>query len=149
MFGLEDKVILVTGGNRGIGVVIVERLTMLGAKVAYTYRSEPGPAAALVMCCRCARSAAMEVAIAHVEEKLGAIYGVVLNAGITKDNLFPNISVEDRYTVIDTNLNGVYNTAPLCPSYMRGAAGRSSLSVRLSANRAISVRPTTRSPKQR
>lgn len=123
MFGLEDKVILVTGGNRGIGAAIVERLTMLGAKVAYTYRSEPGPAAALVMRADVTDPAAMAAAVAQVEENLGAIYGVVLNAGITKDNLFPNISVEDWYTVIDTNLNGVYNTLrPIVPQlYARGS----------------------------
>ena len=123
MFGLEGKVIFVTGGNRGIGAAIVEVLTQLGATVAYTYRSEPGPTAALAIQADVTDPASMEEAIAKVETELGAIYGVVLNAGITKDNLFSNISVEDWYAVIDTNLNGVFNTLrPIVPKlYARGS----------------------------
>ncbi|HRW07299.1 MAG TPA: SDR family oxidoreductase [Caldilineaceae bacterium] len=122
MFGLEDKVIFVTGGNRGIGAAIVETLTDLGAKVAYTYRSEPGPDAALAIKADVTDPASMEAAAAQIEEEIGEIYGVVLNAGITKDNLFPNISVADWYAVIDTNLNGVFNTLrPIVPKlYERG-----------------------------
>ncbi|MCB0111492.1 MAG: SDR family oxidoreductase [Caldilineaceae bacterium] len=122
MFGLEDKVIFVTGGNRGIGAAIVETLTDLGAKVAYTYRSEPGPDAALAIKADVTDPASMEAAAVQIENEIGEIYGVVLNAGITKDNLFPNISVDDWYAVIDTNLNGVFNTLrPIVPKlYERG-----------------------------
>ena len=122
MFGLEDKVIFVTGGNRGIGAAIVAVLTQLGAKVAYTYRSEPGPDAALAIKADVTDPASMEAAFTKVENEIGPVYGVVLNAGITKDNLFPNISVEDWYAVIDTNLNGVFNTLrPIVPKlYERG-----------------------------
>lgn len=110
MFGLEDKVIFVTGGNRGIGASIVETLMNLNAKVVYTYRSEPGPDAALAIKADVTDPQSMSDAITRTEEEVGEIYGVVLNAGITKDNLFPNITVEDWYAVIDTNLNGVFNT---------------------------------------
>ena len=122
MFGLEDKVIFVTGGNRGIGASIVEILNNLGAKVAYTYRSEPGPDAALAIRADVTDPASMIAAVDQVEREVGEIYGVVLNAGITKDNLFPNISVADWYAVIDTNLNGVFNTLhPIVPKlYGRG-----------------------------
>ncbi|MEZ4863120.1 MAG: SDR family oxidoreductase [Caldilineaceae bacterium] len=122
MFGLEDKIILVTGGNRGIGAAIVETLNQLGAKVAYTYRSSPGPDAALTLKADVTDPASMEAAVTKIEEELGPIYGVVLNAGITKDNLFPKISVEDWYAVIDTNLNGIFNTLrPIVPKlYERG-----------------------------
>lgn len=122
MFGLEGKVILVTGGNRGIGAAIVEVLRQLGAKVAYTYRSTPGPHAALAIQADVTDPASMAAAVAQIETEIGPIYGVVLNAGITKDNLFSNISVEDWYTVIDTNLNGVFNTLrPIVPKlYERG-----------------------------
>jgi acetoacetyl-CoA reductase/3-oxoacyl-[acyl-carrier protein] reductase len=123
MFGLEGKVIFVTGGNRGIGASIVEILNKLGAKVAYTYRSEPGPDAALTLQADITDPAAMTAAIEQVEREVGPIYGVVLNAGITKDNLFPNISIEDWHAVIDTNLNGAFNTLqPIVPKlYERGS----------------------------
>lgn len=123
MFGLEGKVIFVTGGNRGIGAAIVGILTQVGATVAYTYRSTPGPDAALVIPADVTVPASMEAAVAQVEAEIGPIYGVVLNAGITKDNLFPNISVEDWYAVIDTNLNGIFNTLrPIVPKlYARGS----------------------------
>ena len=62
MFGLEDKVIFVTGGNRGIGAAIVEVLNRLGARVAYTYRSEPGPGAALTLRADVTSPAAMAAA---------------------------------------------------------------------------------------
>ena len=123
MFGLDDKIILVTGGNRGIGAAIVETLIHLGAKVAYTYRSEPGPDAALAIQADVTNPQSMAEAINRVESEIGPIYGVVLNAGITKDNLFSNISVADWHTVIDTNLNGVFNTLqPIVPKlYERGS----------------------------
>lgn len=123
MFGLEGKIILVTGGNRGIGAAIVEMLNDLGAKVVYTYRSAPGPDAALALQADVTDPASMEAAVQRIEEEIGPIYGVVLNAGITKDNLFSNLSVEDWYSVIDTNLNGVFNTLrPIIPKlYERGS----------------------------
>lgn len=123
MFGLEDKIILVTGGNRGIGAAIVETLNHLGAKVAYTYRREPGPDAALAIQADVTNPASMAAAINRVESEIGPIYGVVLNAGITKDNLFSNISMADWHAVIDTNLNGVFNTLqPIVPKlYERGS----------------------------
>lgn len=116
MFDLEDRVIFVTGGNRGIGAAIVEFLNELGAKVAYTYRSSPGPDAALALRADVTNPDSMAETVARVEEEVGPIFGVVPNAGITKDGLFPNISVEDWNAVIDTNLNGVYNTIrPIIP----------------------------------
>ena len=116
MFDLEDRVILVTGGNRGIGAAIVEFLNELGAKVAYTYRSSPGPDAALALRADVTNPDSMVETVDRIEEEVGPIFGVVPNAGITKDGLFPNISIDDWYAVIDTNLNGVYNTIrPIVP----------------------------------
>lgn len=122
-FGLQDRVIFVTGGNRGIGAAIVEVLNKTGARVVYTYRSEPGPAAELAFRADVTDPASMEEAVDRTENEIGPIFGVVLNAGITKDNLFPKISVEDWYVVINTNLNGIFNTLrPIVPRlYARGS----------------------------
>jgi acetoacetyl-CoA reductase/3-oxoacyl-[acyl-carrier protein] reductase len=115
--GLEGKVVLVTGGNRGIGAAIVSLLEELGTKVAYTYRSDSiAQNKALAIQADVTDSAAMEKAAQQVEEKLGPIYGIVANAGITRDNFFPKLKTDDWDAVIDTNLKGVYNTLmPVIP----------------------------------
>jgi acetoacetyl-CoA reductase/3-oxoacyl-[acyl-carrier protein] reductase len=115
--GLEDKVVLVTGGNRGIGAAIVNLLEELGTQVAYTYRSDPNiQSGALAIPADVTDSAAMAAVAATVEEKLGPIYGVVANAGITRDNFFPKLTVDDWDAVIETNLKGMYNTLiPVIP----------------------------------
>ena len=121
--GLEDKVVLVTGGNRGIGAAIVGLLEELGTKVAYTHRSElNSPHGALAIPADVTDSAAMEAVAEKVEQKLGPIYGIVANAGITQDNLFHKLTTEDWDTVINTNVKGVYNTLmPVIPKmYERG-----------------------------
>lgn len=114
--GLEDKVVLVTGGNRGIGAAIVALLEELGAKVAYTYRTSPIISGALTIPADVTDPAVMVAVAEQVEQKLGPIYGVVANAGITRDNFFPKLTAEDWGAVIDTNLKGVYNTLmPVIP----------------------------------
>jgi acetoacetyl-CoA reductase len=121
--GLEDKVVLVTGGNRGIGAAIVSLLEKLGTKVAYTHRSERNsPHGALAIPADVTDSAAMEAVAEKVEQKLGPIYGIVANAGITQDNFFHKLTTEDWEAVIDTNVKGVYNTLmPVIPKmYERG-----------------------------
>jgi acetoacetyl-CoA reductase/3-oxoacyl-[acyl-carrier protein] reductase len=116
MFGLEGKVILVTGGNRGIGAAIVSLLTDLEAQVAYTYRSEPGPKGLLPIRADVTDAVAMQAATQQIERDLGPIYGVVTNAGITDDALLSRMSSEKWRAVIDTNLNGVFNTiSPIMP----------------------------------
>jgi len=101
--GLEDRVILVTGGNRGIGAAIVNLLLELGAKVAYTYRNDYNPLmGSLAIPDDVTDQAAMEAVTQKVEEKLGPIYGVVANAGITRDNFSPKLTTADWDAVIDT-----------------------------------------------
>ena len=122
MFGLEEKVVLVTGGNRGIGAACVEMLEQHGAKVAYTYRSSPGEVGTLALQADVTSGDSMQETVDKVERELGPIFGVVANAGITNDGLFSKITDEKWYSVIDTNLNGVYNTLkPIIPGmYERG-----------------------------
>jgi acetoacetyl-CoA reductase/3-oxoacyl-[acyl-carrier protein] reductase len=115
--GLDGKVILVTGGNRGIGAAIAILLTDLGAQVAYTCRSQPSTSThGLALQADVTDPAAMDKAAEEVEQALGPIYGVVANAGITRDNFFPKLSLEDWDAVLDTNLKGVFNTLkPVVP----------------------------------
>ena len=115
--GLEGKVIVVTGGNRGIGAAIVSKLLELGAKVAYTYRSSPAPdSSALGIQADVTDPVAMEKMAAQVEAELGPVYGVVANAGINRDNFYPKLTTDDWDAVIDTNLKGINNTLkPLIP----------------------------------
>ena len=122
MLGLEDRVVLVTGGNRGIGAAIVKKLQGLGAKVAYTYRSRATDGDAVAVKADVTDPSSMERVVAKVESELGSIYGVVANAGITDDALFSRMSHDKWQGVIDTNLNGVFNTLkPIVPLlYERG-----------------------------
>lgn len=124
MFGLEDKVVLVTGGNRGIGAAIVKNLEELGAKVAYNYRSKPGEAGTLAIQADVTNLEQMQAMAKRVEDELGPVFGVVANAGLTRDGLFPNITPEAWHEIINANLTGVYNTLnPIIPGMYERKAG--------------------------
>lgn len=111
MLGLEDKVVLVTGGNHGIGAAIVEVLEDFGAKVAYNYRSEPGPRGSLGVKVDVTDPEGMNAFAEQVENELGPIYGTVANAGVIKDNLILRMPDEDWDFVVNVNLKGAFNTA--------------------------------------
>ena len=123
--GLEGKVVLVTGGSRGIGAATVSLLKELGAQVAYTYRNDANcHDGTLALQADVTEPTMMAEATAAVEQKLGPIYGVVANAGITRDSFFPKLTVGDWDAVIDTNLKGIYNTlVPIIPKLYERRAG--------------------------
>lgn len=103
-----SRVVLVTGGNRGIGKSIAETFIAAGYKVAVTVRSGGGPAGALAVQADVRDAAALDAAFAEIEEKLGPVEILVANAGITKDTLLMRMTDEEFEEVIDTNLSGSF-----------------------------------------
>lgn len=103
-----SRVALVTGGNRGIGFAIAERLLADGFAVAVTARSGEGPAGALTVRADVTDSASLDAAFSEVEQQLGPVEIVVANAGITKDTLLLRMNEEDFDSVVNTNLGGTF-----------------------------------------
>jgi 3-oxoacyl-[acyl-carrier protein] reductase len=103
-----DRVVLVTGGNRGIGRAIAERFVAAGYKVAVTARSGEGPEGALTVRADVTDAAAVDAAFTEVESTLGPVEIVVANAGITKDTLLLRMTEDDFDSVVATNLGGAF-----------------------------------------
>ncbi len=104
----NSRVVLITGGNRGIGYAIAQEFISGGHKVAVTVRSGSGPEGALSVKADVLDPQSLDAAIAKVESELGPIEVLVANAGITKDTLLLRMSDEDFEEVVNTNLNGVF-----------------------------------------
>ena len=110
-----SKRVLITGSSRGIGASIARRLANEYEVVLHArsksdellkMASELG---AKFMTFDVADTAAAKKAIEADMEANGVYYGIVLNAGITRDNTFVGLSDEEWFHVIDVNLNGFYN----------------------------------------
>lgn len=106
----KARVVLVTGGNRGIGRAVAEEFVRRGHRVAVTSRNGEGPQGALAVNADVTDSASIDAAISEVEQQLGAVEVLVANAGITRDTLLLRMSETDFTEVIDTNLTGVFRT---------------------------------------
>ena len=124
--------VLVTGSSRGIGRAVALRLARDGFAVTLHCRQTRAQAEALAAQLKSAavlvfdvreRAAAARALLTDVEAH-GAYYGVVLNAGITRDNAFPALSEEDWDEVLDTSLGGFYNVLkPLVMPMVRAKSG--------------------------
>jgi 3-oxoacyl-[acyl-carrier protein] reductase len=104
----HERVVLVTGGNRGIGRAIAERFVSEGYTVAVTARSGEGPEGTLTVRADVTDAASLDAAYTEVEQQLGPVGVVVANAGITKDTLLLRMSEEDFDSVVSTNLGGAF-----------------------------------------
>ncbi|APH45188.1 beta-ketoacyl-ACP reductase [Microbacterium sp. 1.5R] len=105
---MSSRVVLVTGGNRGIGRAIAERFVRDGYRVAVTARSGEGPDGTLTVRADVTDAAALDAAFTEVEQQLGPVEIVVANAGITKDTLLLRMSEDDFDSVVATNLGGTF-----------------------------------------
>ncbi len=108
----DPRNVLVTGGNRGIGLAIARSMAAAGDRVAVTYRSGEPPAGFAAARADVTDSASVDAAFDTAEEALGGpIEVLVANAGVTKDTLLMRMSDEEFASVLDTNLAGAFRCA--------------------------------------
>ncbi|HEY2319639.1 MAG TPA: 3-oxoacyl-ACP reductase family protein [Solirubrobacteraceae bacterium] len=132
---LEGRVVLVTGGTRGIGAAISRRVTARGATVAAAYASNRERAEQFqAACARAGRTVSIHHGdvsaaedcrhlVAEVIDQHGRLDVLVNNAGVTADRLVPKMTEADWRTVIDTNLSGPFfmSQAALGPMIDQGS----------------------------
>jgi 3-oxoacyl-[acyl-carrier protein] reductase len=132
-----SRVALVTGGSRGIGRAIAERLAADGHHVAVNYTTSKDAAAAVVEAIEAGGGTAVAVQadvgdaeavaamFAEIAERLGPVEILVNNAGITRDDLLLRMTLEEWDDVITTNLRSVYLvTKAALKSMLRARWGR-------------------------
>ena len=137
MSDLQNKVAIVTGGGRGIGAAIAMELAENGVHVVVNYNSSAGSAERVVSTIKNMGGEAhmVQADISNFEESkhlidetinhFGRLDILVNNAGITRDSTFKKLSNADWRTVIDVNLNSVFNTSSVAlPYLLESDAGR-------------------------
>jgi len=108
----EARNVLVTGGNRGIGLAIARAFADAGDNVVITHRSGEPPEGLKGVLCEVTDSASVDAAFTAAEEIFGGpVEVLVANAGITRDTLLMRMSDEEFDSVIDTNLAGAFRCA--------------------------------------
>ncbi|MGH8870256.1 MAG: beta-ketoacyl-ACP reductase [Actinomycetes bacterium] len=120
-----SRSVLVTGGNRGIGLAIARAFAEAGDKVAVTYRSGEPPDGLYGVRCDVTDASGVDAAFSEVEAQHGAVEVLVANAGVTRDALLLRMDEDDFATVLDTNLSGAFRVARRAAKGMlRARAGR-------------------------
>jgi 3-oxoacyl-(acyl-carrier-protein) reductase len=114
---LAGRTVLVTGGNRGIGLAVARAFDKEGDRVAVTYRRDPAEGLFSVRC-DVTSPDEVEAAFASVEEQLGPIEILVSNAGANADQLLLSMKEDAWSSVIDANLTGAYRVARRATSKM-------------------------------
>jgi 3-oxoacyl-[acyl-carrier protein] reductase len=120
-----SRVVLITGGSRGIGLACAQRFAALGDKVAVTYNSSPPPPEFFGVKCDVTSTEDVDAAFKAVEEHFGPVEVLVANAGVTKDTLLLRMSEDDFASVINANLTGAYRvTKRAAQAMLRARKGR-------------------------
>jgi 3-oxoacyl-[acyl-carrier protein] reductase len=103
--------VLVTGGNRGIGLAIARALAEDGDRVAITYRTGEPPEGLFGVTCEMTDTSSVNAAFAAVEAEQGPVEVLVANAGVTRDQLLLRMTDDEFTGVLDTNLTGAFRCA--------------------------------------
>ena len=114
---------LVTGGNRGIGLAIARAFSEAGDKVAVTHRGSGAPDGLFGVRCDVTDEASVDEAFSAVEAEFGPVEVLVSNAGITDDKLLMRMSLDSFTGVLDANLTGAYRVAKRATAGMVKARG--------------------------
>ena len=119
------RTVLVTGGNRGIGLACTQSFLEAGHRVATVSRSGGEVEGAFSVACDASDGSAVDATVAAVEDELGPVEILVANAGVTKDGLMVRMSDDDFTSVLDTNLTGTFRFArAVTKKMMRARFGR-------------------------
>jgi NAD(P)-dependent dehydrogenase (short-subunit alcohol dehydrogenase family) len=119
------RTVLVTGGNRGIGLAIARAFAAQGDNVAVTHRGTGAPDGLYGVQCDITDTASVDAAFTDIEGKFGPVEILVANAGITDDTLLLRMSDEQFERVVDTNLKGAWRVAKRASGKMlRAKSGR-------------------------
>ena len=120
-----SRVVLITGGSRGIGLATAQRFASLGDKVAVTYNTSAPTGDFLAVQCDVTKQEDVDRTFAEVEEKLGPVEILVSNAGITRDGLLLRMKEQDFADVVDANLTGAFRVSKRATqSMLRARKGR-------------------------
>jgi len=121
----SGRLVLVTGGNRGIGLAIARTFQELGDRVVITHRSGIAPDGLDGVVMDVTDHVSVETAFKEIESKYGTVDVLVANAGITKDGLSLRMSESDFQSVVDTNLTGSFRvTQKVLSGMMKKRSGR-------------------------
>lgn len=120
------RVVLVTGGSRGIGLACAQRFRALGDHVAVTFNSSPPPDDLFAVKCDVTDGTQVDGAFAAIEEQFGGpVEVLVSNAGVTRDGLLLRMGEDDFSAVIDANLTAAYRvTKRATQGMLRARKGR-------------------------
>ncbi|BCJ35813.1 beta-ketoacyl-ACP reductase [Actinocatenispora thailandica] len=105
------RTVLVTGGNRGIGLAIAQRFAKQGDRVAVTHRGSDVASGLYGVRCDITDPAQVDAAFTEIEAELGPVEVLVANAGITADTLLLRMSEDQFGSVLETNLAGAWRCA--------------------------------------
>jgi len=140
--GIQDRVVLVTGGSRGIGRAIVEAFAGEGADVTFFFRDDAAAAASVARPDGRVTAERVDVrdreaclrAVERIVERAGRIDVLVNNSGLVRDGLLAALGEEELRAMLDTNVVGVFNVTNAVVPHM--IAQRSGKIVNLSSSAA-------------